>query len=145
VRRSAFKSVLICLLSPLLGNPLPSMAAPPAAKRVAPAPVRPLTVAGIRYDVVLATRARGLPQEGGYVAATDRQSGTEIWLQRIYETHYAAGMEEDVQDVFIRQMSVGKTGRTLEIIDELDRHHSLDLTTRQVRQRCPCPPRRTQP
>lgn len=130
-RNFALRSLQIGLLTLLLGTPLLSVAAPPAAKRVAPPVVRPVTVAGIRYAVVLATRARGLPQEGGYIAATDLQSGREIWLRRVYETQYTPGLEEDVQDVFIRSMKVGKGGKTLEIVDELERHHRVDLRPRR--------------
>nr|MBL8411469.1 hypothetical protein [Dechloromonas sp.] len=129
--KSALRTLPICLLMLLLGTPQLSAAGLPAAKRVAPPEVRPVTVAGIRYTVVLATRARGLPQEGGYIAAIDVKSDREIWLRRIYETQYLPELEEDVQDVFIRSMKLGNGGRTLEIVDELDRHHRLDLEPRR--------------
>lgn len=127
-------ALLLCLLAGVGASPLAAADAP-AAKRVAPAPVRPVTVAGIRYEAALATRARGLPQEGGYVAAIDIRTGSELWLQRIYETQYEPRLEEDVQDIFILRMKAGAGGRTLEIVDELDRRYSLDLATRQVRRR----------
>lgn len=130
-------ALVLCGLFTALGGCLPAVAdapAAPAAKRVAPPQVRPVTVAGIRYVAVPDTRSRGLPQEGGYVAAVDPRSGRELWLQRIYETHYDPALEADVQDVFIRSMKAGTGGRALEIVDELDRRYTLDLATRGVRQ-----------
>ena len=117
----------------LAGMPAADNADAPAAKRVAPAPVRPVTIAGIRYEAALGTRARSLPQEGGYVAAIDAESGQELWLQRIYETRYDPALEEDVQDVFIRRLRAGPGGKTLEIVDELGRRYTLDLATREPR------------
>jgi hypothetical protein len=117
----------------LAGMPAADAAGAPAAKRVAPSPVRPVTIAGIRYEAVLGTRSRSLPQEGGYVAAIDAGSGRELWLQRIYETHYDPALEEDVQDVFIRRLRAGPGGKTLEILDELGRRYTLDLATRESR------------
>jgi len=115
------------------GMPAADDAGAPVAKRVAPAPVRPVTIAGVRYEAALGTRARSLPQEGGYVAAIDAVSGQELWLQRIYETRYDPALEEDVQDVFIRRLRAGPGGKTLEIVDELGRRYTLDLATREPR------------
>lgn len=123
---------LLCLCAVLIASPLATRAAPPAAKRVVPAAVTPVTIGKVRYEAVHATRVRGLPQAGGYVAAIDRRTGAELWLQRIYETKYDPLLEEDVQDVFIRSLRRGPGGKTLEIVDERGRCYQLTLASRAV-------------
>ena len=130
------RAVRLGLCALLITIPLATRAAPPAAKRVAPAAVAPVTMGKIRYEAVHATRARGLPQEGGYVAAIDTRTGAELWLQRIYETPYDPALEEDVQDVYIRRMRRGPDGKTLAIIDERGRCYRLTLASRAVQPCC---------
>ena len=124
----------LCAL--LITLPLATRAAPPAAKRVAPMAVAPVTIGKIRYEAVHATRARGLPQEGGYVAAIDTRTGAELWLQRIYETPYDPALEEDVQDVYIRGLRRGPDGKAIDIIDERGRCYRLTLASRAVQPCC---------
>ncbi len=122
----------LCLCALLAASPLASRAAPPAAKRVAPAAVAPVTVGDVRYEAAQATRARGLPQEGGYVAAIDTHTGAELWLRRIYVTEYDPALEEDVQDVHIRSLRRISGGKTLEIVDERGRCYQLTPASRAV-------------
>jgi hypothetical protein len=109
--------------------------APPAAKRVGPPAVPPVEAAGLRFEVVHWGRERGLPQNGGYVAAVDPQSGAERWLLRVYTIEYDRDLEEDVQDVFIESMRWNPTEKVLEIRDERERTYTVDPATRAVRQR----------
>lgn len=107
----------------------------PAGKRVAAPSVAPLTLDGVRYEAPADTRDFGDEQAGGYIVACDARSGRELWRLRIYATAYDGQLEQDVQDVYIRSLRAGPHGRTLEIVDELDRHYTLDLATRTVRAR----------
>lgn len=107
----------------------------PAGKRVAAPVVAPVTLHGVRYEAPAGTRGYGDDQEGGYIVARDARSGRELWRLRIYVTDYTPGLEEDVQDVYIRSLRAGRHGRTLDIVDERGRRYTLELATRTVRTR----------
>lgn len=61
---------------------------------------------GYRYVVVHWGKARGLPQNGGYISVVHQANGKERALIKIYETTYDPEMEADVQDVFITSLSL---------------------------------------
>lgn len=105
-----------------------------SAKREGPAAVAPARIGGVEYRAVHWGRERGLPQDGGYLAAVDAASGRELWLLRVYETAYDAQRERDVQDTFIVEVKVDGTGRRLAVRDELGRVWIVDPATRQVQQ-----------
>lgn len=134
--RGALCAALLLATATAAADGLPD-AAPdtPAGKRVAAPAVAPVTLHGVRYEAPAGTRGYGDDQEGGYVVARDAHSGRELWRLRIYVTDYVARLEEDVQDVYIRSLRAGRHGRTLDIVDELDRRYTLDLATRTVRAR----------
>jgi hypothetical protein len=104
----------------------------PARKRAAPAEVAPVTRDAVRYEVVHWGKARGLPQNGGYVAAVDAASGEERWLLRVYATSYDASLEADKQDVFITRLRLRCGGECLEVDDERGRRYRVDLASRSV-------------
>jgi len=104
----------------------------PAAKRVGPEEVPPVTIGKTRYEVVHWGRDRGLGQNGGYIAAVDSESGRELWTLKVYDVTYDPEMEEDVQDVFIE--SLARRGEDkLAIVDERGRKYIVDPQRRQVR------------
>lgn len=104
----------------------------PAAKRVGPDDVPPVTVNGVRYEAVHWGRRRGLEQNGGYIAAIDSASGNELWLAKIYTIEYNPKLETDVQDLFIQTLQVADDNKTLKITDEDGREFTLDLATHTV-------------
>lgn len=112
------------------------VAALPAAAqkkdRAAPREVSPVVLEGRRYEAPHWGKSRGLPQNGGYVAAIDPASGRELWLTRIYRVGYERGREGDKQDVFITGLEAEPGGRGLLISDERGRRYRLDLRTRKV-------------
>lgn len=110
----------------------PSLRADRAGKRAAPAEVPALTRAGTRYEVVHWGKARGLPQNGGYLAAIDEASGQERWLVRVYETRYDPSLEADKQDVFLTALELGCGGECVEVEDERGRRYRVDLASRAV-------------
>jgi hypothetical protein len=95
-----------------------------SAKRLAPEPVKPVTVAGVTYF------APAWPI--GIVIAKDVSSSQELWRQRIYTLRYDRRLEQDVQDVFITSLVV-RDGNALIITNERGERFILDLSTRTVR------------
>lgn len=91
----------------------------------------PITVAGIRYEAMPWGKARGLEQNGGYIAAVDIINNEELWLQKIYDVVYDMEIETDVQDVFISNLTL-HDGNLLDIENEHGDHYLLNLATRVV-------------
>lgn len=92
-----------------------------------------LSLHGVRYQAVQWGKARGLPQNGGYISAVDEKTGVELWLVQVYQIKYDPGLEGDVQDVFIRKISVGKDENTLLIENDKRETFSLNLKSRKVK------------
>lgn len=88
--------------------------------------------AGVRYEAVLWGRARGLPQNGGYVSAVDEKTGKERWIAKIYDADPDDGKEADKRDVFITEMTLEADGRHLRVTNERGAVFRLDTQTRQV-------------
>jgi hypothetical protein len=105
----------------------------PAGKRVGPEEVEPVQIGRTRYEVIHWGRERGLGQNGGYVAAIDADSGKELWTLKVYAVAYDPAMEEDVQDIFIKSMSVNGSGTELTVIDERNRRFVVNLKSRTAR------------
>jgi len=103
-----------------------------AKKRSGPDPVEPVSFGGIRYEAMQWGKARGLEQNGGYVAAIDEATGRELWVQRIYRIRYDRDTEGDKQDVFITGLTLTPGTRTLAIENERGARYRLDLRTRKV-------------
>lgn len=101
-------------------------------RRSGPAPVAPVTYAGVRYEVVHWGKGRGLPQNGGYIAAIDEKSGQQLWLLRVYEVHYDGDMEDDKQDIFITTLVISEDGKRLDIEDERGRRYWVDTASQTV-------------
>jgi hypothetical protein len=122
-----------CLLAGATMLIAAAAAMPGEAKRLAPDPVAPVSFEGHRYEAVAFGKARGLGQNGGYVAAIDEASGRELWVQRIYRIRYDRRLEGDKQDVFITGLTLLPAEHALRIENERGARYRLDLRTRQVR------------
>lgn len=107
----------------------------PKAKRVPPAKVAPVTIGNLRFEAIHWGKARGLGQNGGYIAAIDPASGKEAWTLKVYDVAYEPELEGDVQDIFIASMSKTLFGGKLNITDERGRAYVVDPATRTVRAR----------
>jgi hypothetical protein len=101
-------------------------------KRSGPDPVEPVSFGGTRYEAMQWGKARGLAQNGGYVAAIDEASGNELWVQLIYPIRYDRRIEGDKQDVFITGLTLAPRARALSIENERGARYRLDLRTRKV-------------
>lgn len=107
----------------------------PSAKRSAPLEISPVTLGGVRFEVVHWGLARGLPQNGGYLAAIDESSGRELWLLQVYDATQDPRRERDVQDVFVTRLAASPAGDRLEVTDESGRHYLVDPVSRTARRR----------
>ncbi|NJD04980.1 MAG: hypothetical protein FIA97_00590 [Methylococcaceae bacterium] len=101
-------------------------------KRLGPPAVDPVVIGSVRFEVVPWGKERGLPQNGGYIAAYDDASGTELWILKVYEVTYDPKLEQDVQDVFIVSLSKSFFGDKLLITDERGKRYSVDPASRSV-------------
>jgi hypothetical protein len=107
----------------------------PKAKRAGPPKVAPVTIGNLRFEAIHWGKARGLGQNGGYIAAVDPESGKEAWTLKIYDIAYEPNLEGDVQDVFIAAMSKTLFGQKLNITDERGRSYLVDPAARTVKAR----------
>jgi hypothetical protein len=105
---------------------LPSLA---AAKRAAPPKVEPVIHEGIRY---VAPNDDG---RRGYVEAWDVETGKKLWDLTIFTNRIDPKLEEDVQLVFIKALSV--EGGVLLVTSEHGRRYQVDLKTKAITQSNP--------
>ena len=103
-----------------------------AKKRSEPDPVDPVRFGGVRYEAMPWGKARGLDQNGGYVAAIDEKTGKELWLLKVYDVSYDGDMEGDKQDVFITELEIDRGGRRLTVESEAGDRYAVDLESRTV-------------
>lgn len=114
-----------CILFALLLSQLAPCLA--EAKRLPPAPVEPVTYQGVRYVA---------PNDNGrraYIQALDMKTRKRLWEVTVFRNSIDPSLEEDVQWVFIRRLSIG-TGKLI-AVDEHDGAYCVDLQTRAVK-RC---------
>lgn len=104
---------------------------PKSSKRVGPSQVATVTIGELVFAPIHWGKRRGLPQNGGYVAAFDLNSGKELWTLKIYDIQYDPEKEQDVQDIFIKIMT--RSGPNLVVTDEEGRKYRVNPTTRSVR------------
>jgi hypothetical protein len=104
----------------------------PEKRRKAPDAVAPVTHDAKRYVAVHWGKARGLEQNGGFVAVIDDKTGDEISLIKIYAVTYDGDMEADKQDVLITSLSLDENAKCLIVQNEKGLKFSLDLLTHEV-------------
>ena len=105
---------------------LPSLA---PAKRMAPAKVEPVIHEGIRYVA---------PNDDGrraYVEAWDVETNRRLWELTVFTNHIEPGVEEDVQWVFIKSLSLRDD--TLVVTSERGKTYQVDLKTKAITQSDP--------
>jgi hypothetical protein len=107
----------------------------PGAKREGPPKIAPVTIGNLRFEAIHWGKARGLGQNGGWIAAIDPATGKEAWTLRVYEVTYEPDLEGDVQDVFIASMSKSLFGQKLNVTDERGRGYVVDPATRTAKLR----------
>lgn len=101
----------------------------PAPKRLPPDDVPPVTVGGVRYEVIHWGKERDLGQNGGILAAVDPATGREMWTMKVYRIDYDPdGFEFDMQDRFIARLEVA--GSRLRATTEDGAVYLVDPATR---------------
>lgn len=91
----------------------------------------PLTVGRLRLEAIPWGRARGLSQNGGYIAAYDGATDQELWLIKVYDVVYDGDKEDDKCDVFIADLALGSDGR-VRVTDERGGVYLVDIERRSV-------------
>jgi hypothetical protein len=98
------------------------------AKRGAPMEVLPVKVGNIEYS---APHRNGTHKQMGFIEARDLKSGKLIWSRQIYAVKYDPDLVGDVQDVFIKSITV--EGSNLIITNERNSKYQLDLNSLEVK------------
>jgi hypothetical protein len=105
-----------------------------SAKRRAPAPVKPVVVKGVRYEQMRRAKDHGFTQSGGVIAAIEDKTDKVLWTVQLYTTEVDAAEEQDVQEVYVKELALDKSGHALLATDERKRVWSVDLATHAVTQ-----------
>ena len=101
-------------------------------KRSAPLKVEPVEHRGVRYAVVRGAKGRGLPQNGGYIEATELASGRSLWLVKVYEVVYDSAIEDDKRDVYISRLRLDAARSRLLIENERGERFAVALDGSKV-------------
>lgn len=101
------------------------------AKRAAPENVPPIATDKAVYSVPHFPEGDRM-QNGGVVEARDPKTKKLLWQVQVYKTKYDDGLEKDVQDVFIKTLTLDKVHNLLIMSDEESRVFVLNLITKRV-------------
>ena len=102
------------------------------AKRAAPKDVPPIITDNATYSAPHVRMPQFSMRNPGFVEAHHPKTKKLLWRIQIYNIKYDPALEQDVQDVFIKTMSLDKKNNSLLISDERSRTYVLDLTTKKV-------------
>lgn len=103
------------------------------AKRAAPREVAPIRTEKAVFCVPHFPQGER-KQNGGVVEARDPETNALLWQVQIFTTTYNAALEKDVQDVFIKSLTMDQVHNLLILSDEKSRVFVLNLTTKKVTQ-----------
>ena len=102
------------------------------AKRAAPKDVPPIVTDKATYSVPHVRMPQFSMRNPGFVEAHHPETKKLLWRIQIYNIKYDPELEQDVQDVFIKTMSLDKKSNSLLVSDERSRTYVLNLTTKKV-------------
>jgi hypothetical protein len=109
------------------------LAANVMAKRVAPEEVPPIATDKAVFSVPHFPEG-DREQNGGVVEARDPKTNKLLWQVQIYKAEHDKALEKDVQDVFIKSLTLDKAHNLLIMSDEKSRVFVLNLATKKVTQ-----------
>lgn len=89
-----------------------------------------VTIGALRIEALPWGKARGLGQNGGYIAAYDTANGSEQWTLKVYAVEYDPRKEDDKQDIFIEDLA--EQDGQLRVTDERGRTYLVDIHRRVV-------------
>ncbi len=95
------------------------------AKRIAPPVVNAITQNGITYSACHSSDPATVFVAS--VVATVAKSKKQLWKTELYQIKYDTTLERDVQEVFIKSLSV--KGKKLIAVDESGKQYSVDAKT----------------
>jgi hypothetical protein len=101
------------------------------AKRSAPEEVPPIATDKAVFSVPHFPEG-DRKQNGGVVEARDPKTNALLWQVKIFKTEYDEALEKDVQDVFIKSLTMDKVHNLLIMSDEKSRVFVLNLATKKV-------------
>lgn len=101
------------------------------AKRIAPKEVPPIATDTAVFSVPHFPEGDRI-QNGGVIEARDPKTKKLLWQVQVYKTNYDEALEKDVQDVFIKSLTLDKVHNLLILSDEESRVFALNLTTKKV-------------
>lgn len=82
----------------------------------------------------------GKENNRGWIQVFDRKTCYPLWALQVYTIDYDLDLEQDVQDIFMTEATLGPDGETLWIDDEAGRRHKVDLRERKVVEQTLFPP-----
>jgi hypothetical protein len=97
-----------------------------SAKRIAPAKVEPVIYQGIRYVAPNDDRHRG------YIEAWNVATNHKLWELTLFTNRIDPNLEEDVQWVFIKGLSI-QDGRLM-VTSEREKSYQVDVNTKAITQ-----------
>ena len=100
------------------------------AKRKAPARVEPVELAGVRYAVDPWATENGTRIKGGVIKAHNLETNAVLWSLTVYVVEQTPGLESDVQDVFIKRLSIDPSKKRLIIENERNHTYWVDVEKR---------------
>lgn len=97
-----------------------------------PPNVPPVKHKGASYAQLKNPASLGLNPMGGYVLATDKKTGKQLWVAAVYQVEINPDMEQDVQVVFFKTMRLNAAANALLIEDERNRFYRVALADGSV-------------
>lgn len=103
-------------------------------KRKGTKPVDTVSYNGIRYEALQWGKAIDLEQNGGYIVAYNEANDEKLWTLKVYDVYYDGDMEDDKQDVFITNITIGLFNKNiLKIKNEKGKRFVVNLADKTVR------------
>lgn len=107
------------------------LAANVMAKRLAPKEVPPIATDTVVFSVPHFPKGDRI-ENGGVIEARDAKTKKLLWQVQVYKTDYDETLEKDVQDVFIKSITLDMVHNLLILSDEESRVFVLNVTTKKV-------------
>lgn len=104
-----------------------------SAKRRGPT-AKPVVHQGVRYEQLRRPSEHGYKQGGGVIGAVEEASGKMLWTVQLYETTFDPKEERDVQEVYVKELSIDKKAGALIAVDERKRRWQVKLSDHSVTQ-----------
>lgn len=102
----------------------------PSNSRIPPPDVPPIEHNGILYVQEMQGITHGFDQATGYLIAYDAKTKEQLWAIKVYEVKQISGLEQDVQWVFFKSMTLIPEQDKLLIENELGDRYLIDLQNR---------------